>query len=59
MADELRDYVNSVVKEGEAGRLPSAADPGDPGDLGTALTQPEIDILKRFIKEIQERFLSL
>ena len=40
----------------ESGELDNYPDPADPGDLGSALTQDEIDFVKKLKKEMDERF---
>ena len=54
--DALLQYILEAHKSAERGDLPSFADPAEPGDLGGPLTQDEIDTLKKFVKEINERF---
>lgn len=57
--DEALSYIVTTVKKLDNGELPNHPDPADPGDLGTPLTQDEIDWLKRFIKELRYRFEPL
>lgn len=56
--NEVQNYIINVAKNLDNGELPSYPDPTAP-TLGGALTQAEIDTLKQFIKEIQDRFISL
>lgn len=56
--DELLEYIAELNKTQEAGELGNFPEPSPPGDLGSALTQTEINNLKRFLKEIAERFVT-
>jgi hypothetical protein len=55
--NDVQNYIINTVKTLSNGQLPNYPDPADPSDLGSALTQAEINTLKKFIKEIQERFI--
>lgn len=54
--DEFYQYLATLIKTMEAGTMENFATPADPGDLGTPLTQEEIDWVKKLKKEIEERF---
>ena len=56
--DAFLEYVVELTKVMEAGELGNFPDPGDPADLGDPLTQDEIDFVKKFKKEMEERFLT-
>lgn len=56
--DALRDYSVNVIRTFENGELGTFVDPAAPTDLGTALTQDQIDSLKILLKEIGERFAT-
>lgn len=46
-------------KNFDRGELGNYPDPDPPADLGAALTQDEIDFVKKLKKEIDERFAAL
>jgi hypothetical protein len=52
----ILDYDIKAHKYLENGTLPDYPDPAPPEDLGTALTQDDIDFIKTLRKEIAERF---
>lgn len=57
--DELETYFISLFKAFDGGQLgPDGPypDPAPPVDLGTPLTQDEIDFVKKLKKEMAERF---
>lgn len=54
--NQLIQYIISVVKGFERGDLDNNPDPDPPSDLGTALTQEDIDFIKKLRKETEERF---
>lgn len=56
--DEFLEYIAELIKVQEAGELPSYPEPAAPVDLGTPLTQTEIDWVKKLKKEVEERFLE-
>jgi hypothetical protein len=58
LLNEVQSYIITTVKNLESGTLPNYPDPPVPADLGSALTQDEIDTLKKFIKEIRDRFIE-
>jgi hypothetical protein len=53
---ELQEYLVNSMKAFNRGDLEQFEDPAAPGDLGSDLTQDEINTLKWFVKEIKERF---
>jgi len=55
--DGFLEYIAELVKCQEAGQLADFADPGDPDDIDEALTQEEINFVKRLKKEVEERFV--
>ncbi len=56
MSLELRDFIIQVVKKLDSGDLPTYPDPGPAPDLGTPLTQAQIDQLKNVIYQINVLF---
>lgn len=54
----LLTYIIAAFKTLSSGDLPTYTDPAAPSDLGTALTQAEIDFVKKLKKEMEERFLA-
>lgn len=58
MADPLQQYIYDTIVTQDDGTLGSFVDPTPPTDLGSALTQPQIDFLKTLINEIQNRFVG-
>lgn len=52
------EYLTNVSRYQESGNLGLYPDPALPADFGAPLTQDEINFLKIFIKEVQERFTS-
>jgi hypothetical protein len=57
--NQLLSYIISLVKVFDQGQVPSYPDPTPPTDLGSALTQDEIDFVKKLKKEMDERFTAL
>jgi hypothetical protein len=55
----LLQFVMDWWKSLDRGDLPNYPDPAAPSDLGTPLTQDEIDFVKKLKKEIDERFNPL
>jgi hypothetical protein len=55
--DDILQYIISTTKKLDSGDLPNFPDPAEPEDLGDPLTQDEIDTLKKFVKEIKERYI--
>lgn len=51
----LNSFLN-LFKNWDRGELPLYPDPPSPSDLGTPLTQSEIDFVKKLKKEMEERF---
>jgi hypothetical protein len=51
----LQTFLIFFIKIFERGEMPAYPDPIEPTDIGSPLTQPEIDKLKRLLKEM-ERF---
>jgi hypothetical protein len=49
--NELLMYILKSMKETEKGELENYPDPAEP-TLGVPLTQPEIDTLKKLVKEL-------
>jgi hypothetical protein len=54
--NQLLTYIINIFRHQDTGDLDNFTDPSDPGDLGSALTQDEIDFVKKLKKEIDERF---
>jgi hypothetical protein len=52
----LLEHIMSIIKNFNKGRLEDYPDPSAPSGLGTPLTQPEIDFVKKLKKEVEERF---
>lgn len=52
----ILDFVIKVIKGLDGGTLPNHPDPEDPPGIGGALTQDEIDWVKRMKKEMDDRF---
>lgn len=57
--NQLLEFLKAFWKYFEGGSLPDYPDPPLPPDLGSALTQSEIDFVKKLKKEIEERFNPL
>ncbi len=57
--NKLIQYIIDVLKGATRGNLDDYPDPDPPSDLGTALTQDEIDFVKKLKKEMDERFLEV
>jgi hypothetical protein len=51
-------YFINLIKSYEKGDMESYPDPDDPADIGSPLTQDEIDFVKRLKKEMEERYIS-
>lgn len=56
--DDFFTYIINNMKSFENNTLPNYPDPADPVDLGTPLTQDQIDFVKKLKKEMEERFPS-
>jgi|GEM_PF-6893999 len=54
--EDLQTYLINLFKNFESGELDNFPDPGDPPDIGTPLTQDDIDFVKRLKKEVETRF---
>lgn len=54
--NEFLNAVLSIFKNWDRGELPNYPDPAPPADLGAAMTQDEIDFVKKLKKEMTERF---
>lgn len=54
--NQLLTYFLNLLKSWNAGTLGSYPDPTAPSDLGSPLTQSEIDFVKMLKKEMDERF---
>lgn len=57
--NQLLTYIIQLFKIYDQGQVPSYPDPTPPIDLGSALTQDEIDFVKKLKKEMDERFTAL
>lgn len=53
---EFPEYLFNLQEAINAGEMDYYPDPPFPDDLGTALTQDDIDFIKTLKKEIRERF---
>jgi hypothetical protein len=51
--NKLQTFLISFFKIFERGEMPAYPDPIEPTDIGSPLTQDEIDNLKRLLKEMQ------
>lgn len=56
--NKLLEYITTWFKSWDRGEMPSYPDPEPPSDLGSPLTQNEIDFVKRLKKEMEERFTA-
>lgn len=56
--NKFLQYWINLWKSFDRGDLDDYPDPSPPADLGTPLTQQEIDDLKKLLKEMKERFPS-
>lgn len=56
--DEFVTYLIELYKVMQAGEMALFPEPDPPGDLGSPLTQAEIDFVKKLKKEMDERFLT-
>lgn len=54
--NKLLDYIINSFKAYAAGLVGSYPDPAEPTDIGQALTQDDIDFVKRLRKEVEERY---
>lgn len=57
--NKLLQHMIDWFKNFDRGELGNYPDPDPPADLGAALTQDEIDFVKKLKKEIDERFAAL
>jgi hypothetical protein len=53
---EFPEYLMLLQGNIDAGMMDDYPDPSLPSDLGSPLTQDEIDLLKKICKEVRERF---
>lgn len=51
-------YFLNLFRTTEQGSVVSYPDPSPPSDLGSPLSQAEIDFVKKLKKEMEERFTS-
>jgi hypothetical protein len=54
--NQLLQFIINLFWHQDTGDLADFPDPAEPDDLGSALTQDEIDFVKKLKKEIDERF---
>lgn len=54
----LIEFIKSFWTFYERGEMDNYPEPAPPGDLGAALSQDEIDFIKKLKKEMEERFLA-
>ena len=53
---EFPEYLFTLQETINAGEMQNFPDPAFPDDLGTPLTQDDIDFIKTLKKEVRERF---